>query len=666
MSKLIFTKEIIPSSNFNGQSSLPPISVDINLEEMSDKFFLDEDDCLFLKYGEHSTAFPYRYLDMYDRATDGKEYDVAILENEFLKATFLPYLGGKLWSLIDKKTGRELLFRNSIVRPGNLGIRNSYTSGGVEWNCGFRGHHPYTASMVNYGETALDDGTPVLRFFWFERTRCCIVQMDFFLPDDSKFLIMRTRITNPNNKVIPMYWWSNIAVEQKEGDRVIAPADKSYCAVDGEVFKIDIPNHGGIDVTYPLNNVSAFDYFWTTYPERLRYITQVDKNGYGIVETSTARLKGRKLFVWGNSRGGSKWMNFLSKDDETGAYDEIQCGLANTQYECLPMPPHSVWEWAEAYGSVQLDKDKAHGEWHVAQKEAEDTIASLMPPQKLQRILDETRGMSKREAKMVQSVEAWGALEQMRKEKLGDETGIMCPHLKFAEFSKEQEVWIKLLNEGTVGIHDPKDIPESYMAQTEWVDMLKDAITNKDKDNWYAYYLLGTALQSAKENFEAEKALLKSLELEKSAWAHYALAILYEHTKVLDKSKENVLKAAEILKDDISLGKEIMRMLFAAEDSEESVRFYESAADNIKENNRCRLYYAYALARLDKIDESEKILCGEDGKTFLVVPDVRECELTVTQLWVYIHEKRGMTREQMGEPPQDLDFRMFAKREGWF
>ena len=81
--------------------------------------------------------------------------------------------------------------------------------------------------------------------------------------------------------------------------------------------------------------------------------------------------------------------------------------------------------------------------------------------------------------------------------------------------------------------------------------------------------------------------------------------------------------------------------------------------------NKSLLYYAYALARVGRLDEADRILCNERGE-YLVVPDVRECELTVTKLWYYIRERRGLTREQSGEVPRELDFRMFTAREGWF
>ena len=111
--------------------------------------------------------------------------------------------------MIDKRRDRELLFTNDVVRPCNLAVRNAWLSGGIEWNAGFRGHHPYTCSLLHTAQTRLEDGTPVLRFYYFERMRCAVVQMDFFLPQGSELLYARIRITNPNDHVAPMYWWSN-------------------------------------------------------------------------------------------------------------------------------------------------------------------------------------------------------------------------------------------------------------------------------------------------------------------------------------------------------------------------------------------------------------------------------------------------------------------------
>mgnify|MGYP002513697702 CR=1 FL=1 len=47
-------------------------------------------------------------FDTLSSAKELLEFDAAILENEYLKATFVTELGGRLWSLYDKKEEREL------------------------------------------------------------------------------------------------------------------------------------------------------------------------------------------------------------------------------------------------------------------------------------------------------------------------------------------------------------------------------------------------------------------------------------------------------------------------------------------------------------------------------------------------------------------------------
>lgn len=56
---------------------------------------------------------PYTQQDSYDRNRVLRTFKAIILENEHLKATFIPELGGRLWSLWDKDSARELLF----IRP---------------------------------------------------------------------------------------------------------------------------------------------------------------------------------------------------------------------------------------------------------------------------------------------------------------------------------------------------------------------------------------------------------------------------------------------------------------------------------------------------------------------------------------------------------------------
>lgn len=652
MSTLEFKKITIPSADFGGESSLPLLTLNINNRGKKTLGYFPEDEEMFFNYGKVYDAFPYREQNMYGRELRDTEYDVAYLENENLKAMFIPALGGKMWSLVDKRTGKELLFRNSVIRPCNLAVRNAWTSGGVEWNMGFLGHSPMTCSLVNTAETKLSDGTPVLRFYWFERIRRCIAQMDIFLPSGSEVLYVRTRITNPNEDTAPMYWWSNIATVQEEGARVIVPAEETYVSKNGAYYVESIPYYNGADVTYPLNSKTAHDYFWKTQKESLKYICQLDRDGYGLATSSTDILRGRKLFVWGDSQGGRRWQNFLTADGEDGSYNEIQIGLARTQLECLPMPPRTVWEWVETYGAMQADKEKVHGDWKEARLEVEGIFAKSITKESLENVLAETRDMAKASAKSIFKNEGWASLEMLRREK-AEERDMMCAHLDFAGTDELQETWISLLNDKTVGEHNPKDVPPSYQIQEEWTELLYEATEGKDRDNWYAYYLLGAA-ETAKGNLRAAKPLLeKSTELSDSAWAHFVLAIIGKLEGREEDYVSHMLYAFNNRNDDISLAKAVFRCLYETKMSEKTVELYNAAAENVKNDDRCKLLYAYALTRIGDIDEAEKIIVN--GGKYITVPDIREGEVITSELWETIREKRGDSGINL---PKELDFRM--------
>lgn len=158
-----------------------------------------------------------------------------MLENDYLKAVFLPEYGGRLWELWDKKKGRDLLYTNDVLQFRNLAVRNAWFSGGVGWNLGVIGHTPLTTEQMYVAKTEMESGVPVLRMYEYERIRGVVYQMDFWLEEDGRFLNCRMRIVNESADVIPMYWWSNIAVPEFEDGRIVVPARRAYTNRDGEV-----------------------------------------------------------------------------------------------------------------------------------------------------------------------------------------------------------------------------------------------------------------------------------------------------------------------------------------------------------------------------------------------------------------------------------------------
>ena len=125
---------------------------------------------------------PYTVQDRYDR--NRKECDIRtiVMENDFIKAEFLPDWGGRLWSLVDKTEGRELLYKNEVLQPANLAIRNAWFSGGIEWNVGQYGHAFTTCSTVGFASVRASNGEEFLRMYSYERCKDFFWQIDFHLP----------------------------------------------------------------------------------------------------------------------------------------------------------------------------------------------------------------------------------------------------------------------------------------------------------------------------------------------------------------------------------------------------------------------------------------------------------------------------------------------------
>ena len=626
------------------------------------------------QYGQVPGCLPYRVQSSYNRVQTPRSFRSAVLENDILRATFLLDLGGRLWSLIHKPTGRELMYCNPVFQPANMAIRNAWFAGGVEWNIGIRGHSVFTCAPLFAARLTGHDGSPVLRLYEWERIRRTPFQIDCSLPEGSPFLFVRMRVVNPLDEEIPMYWWSNIAVPEEPGSRVIAPATTAYkFTYDGKVRETSIPVHDGLDRTYAAASPAAADDFYRIPDDHQPWVAWVDKGGRGLVHTSTAQLRGRKMFRWGIGPGGRQWQRFLCPPDGDPPYIEIQAGLGRTQAECLPMPPGAEWEWLEAYGSVEVDPKLAHSsDWQAAVQCVEEPLVEVAPLDRLDARLAATAEDARRAPdEVLHRGSGWGALERRRREQAGERP--FCDGA--TPFDDEalgaaEAPWLALLEQGALPEQDPAEPPVSWMVQPEWRRLLETALSDGQGVRWVAWLHLGVMAYYVGEVDAAITAHQKSIELEPSAWAYRNLGVIALHQKRHADAAELYLSARLLRPDLPVLALECCRALLRAEQYEQMLGLLDDLPQEVRTSSRIVLCEARAHLELGRLDDVARILERQ-----FEVHDLREGEVSLTDLWFGMHERRIAREENVPiddaladrvrkefPPPAHLDFRMHTGR----
>ena len=485
MSELRFEWKNMLAADLREESCVPDLLGERILQN-SLKFYLDETDEIYEGYGKVADSYPYRQRNNYTRQLKEKQIRTAVLENDQLKAVFLPDYGGRLWELWDKNENRNLLYTNDVLQFSNLAVRNAWFSGGVEWNLGIIGHQPYTTEPLYVAETHTDEGEPVLRMYEYERIRGVTWQMDFWLDDDCSYLKCRMRIVNESTEVIPMYWWSNMAVPEYEQGHITVPASEAYAGTGVECRKVSLPEVDGVDVSDYQKIPRSIDYFFNIPENEPKYIVNVDKNGKGLLQFSTGRLKGRKLFSWGSNAASDHWQEFLTKD--AGRYVEIQAGLGKTQYGCIPMAPHTAWEWMECYGpaySEELTAEIYDKSFEERKRYITDYLQKTQLIGKLEEELKKTKKMALTEAELITPGSGYGAF---RKEYA--RTG----HLKFVKKTESMEKWEHFFETGELHCPDPETEPDAFWNGEEFLAYLKKTTLKPlapNYENWYAYYQMG-------------------------------------------------------------------------------------------------------------------------------------------------------------------------------
>jgi hypothetical protein len=213
--------------------------------------------------------FPFLKLDRaaYEKAasaegTSAVTFRSVILENEYLRLTFLPDLGGRLFQITYKPTGQDLLYNNRVLKPTGWGPAQQsgwLAAGGMEWALpvnehGYEWGIPWQYSVAKNSLAAsitLTDSTATDRV----RARITVT-----LPAHTASIMIQPRIENPTSSAARVQFWLNAQIRLGSGTRVspgtsfILPADSVWIHSTSDRFvpEANIPPDGASSPSAPV------------------------------------------------------------------------------------------------------------------------------------------------------------------------------------------------------------------------------------------------------------------------------------------------------------------------------------------------------------------------------------------------------------------------------
>ncbi|MDC3133145.1 DUF5107 domain-containing protein, partial [Flavobacteriaceae bacterium] len=255
---------------------------------------------------------------------------IITLENEFIKVSVLPEFGGKVWGAENKSNGNEFIYKNEVLKFRNIAMRGPWTSGGIEFNFGIIGHHPSTASAVDYHLEKLENGDLVCTVGTIDLPSRTQWRVKIILPKKTAAFKTAALWYNPTAIEQAYYNWMTAAAEAKD-DLIFETPGNQYLKHDGNPMSWPVDGLNRKLSNYRENNFGPSKSYHVVGEYNDFFGGYYTKSDVGFGHWSRYdEIPGQKLWLWALSRSGGIWEDLLTDTD--GQYIEYQAGRLFVQY----------------------------------------------------------------------------------------------------------------------------------------------------------------------------------------------------------------------------------------------------------------------------------------------------------------------------------------------
>ena len=445
----------------------------------------------------HNSFYPYFRFDGYSVKSTPKEWNVVEMENDYIKLSVIPEIGGKVWGAVEKSTGKEFIYYNHAVKFRDIAMRGAWTSGGIEFNFGIIGHAPTTATPVDYFVRSNDDGSVSCFISATEFLTHTTWHVEINLPKDKAYFTTRTIWTNTSSLEQPYYQWMN-AGYKASGDLEFCFPGHYHISHGGDVYAFPIDDQGRNISWYEKNNFGSDKSYHVMGKYNDFYGAYWHDDDFGSVHHSSYDEKlGMKIFLWGLSPSGNIWENLLTDTD--GQYVELQSGRmynqpatnsAYTPFKHFSFLPGATDVWKEYWFPTKetggITKASSIGTLNAIREDGK-LIVTFSPLQQVQTtlIVKEGEQILFSESLRLKVLETW------KKEfQLTSKTPVII------EIGDKELVWYEL--DEHENMNRPNKLPEDF-----------------DWDGVYGLYVKGEQWMNQKHLDQAEVSFIQCLEKDK-------------------------------------------------------------------------------------------------------------------------------------------------------
>ena len=304
----------------------------------------------FDQFASNRFNYPYTLRDKLTSHRADHDWRAIYIENEYLKCSVLPDIGGHLYTCIDKISGQSMFYANPSIKKAAVGYRGAWAAFGIEFNFPVS-HNWVSMSPVNFAFHKNADGSASVIVGNVDRVYGMEWTVELLLRPQSTLLEERVTLSNRSDVRHRFYWWNNAATKVSDDSHIVYPM--RFAASHGFTEVTPWPmDQDGHDLSIIRNHVhGAVSLFTHGSRENFMGVWHPATRTGTVHFAAYEDLPAKKIWSWGVDAEGLDWRKALS-DDNSG-YIEIQAGLFRNQETYAFMEPQQAIQFSEYWMPVR-------------------------------------------------------------------------------------------------------------------------------------------------------------------------------------------------------------------------------------------------------------------------------------------------------------------------